>query len=84
LVEVLRGKYWTTKLLLLDALIFAAFNPVVFRKILELFGATQLPEAYALYFWLVIGVVFVAAVVAAWRARPKEKTRRDLAERSAI
>ncbi len=84
LVEVLRGKNWTTKLLLLDALLFAAFNPIVFRKILELFGVTQLPEAYPLYFWLVIGVVFVAAVVAAWRARPKEKTRRDLAERSAI
>ncbi|MGH9852361.1 MAG: ATP-binding protein, partial [Blastocatellia bacterium] len=84
LIEVLRGKNWTTKLLLLDALLFAAFNPVVFREILELFGATQLPEAYPLYFWLVIGAVFLVAVVAAWRARPKEKTRRDLAERSAI
>jgi hypothetical protein len=84
IVEVLRGKNWTTKLLLLDALFFAAFNPLSFPTVLKLFTSAPLPGAYPRYFWLVIGAVFVAAVAAAWRARPKEKPRRDLAERSAI
>lgn len=83
-VGVLSGRNWTTKFLLLDVLLFAVFNPVFFPKILELFGVSKLPQHYTRYFWLAIGAVFVAAVVAAWRARPREKTRRDLAERSAI
>src|SRR5262249_43911343 len=84
LVEVLRGRNWTTKLLLLDAILFAAFNPVSLRTMLELFGISQLPQRYPDYFWLVVGAVFFAAVVSAWRTRPKEKTRPDFAERSAI
>ncbi len=84
IVEVLRSKNRTTKLLLLDVLLFTAFNPVFFPKILELFGIKQLPNHYTLYFWLVIGAVFVAAVVAAWRARPKDKPLRDLSESRAI
>lgn len=83
-IEVLRGKNRTTKLLLLDALLFAVFNPVFFPKILELVGIKQLPNHYTLYFWLIIGAVFVAAVVAAWRARPKGKPFRDLRESRAI
>jgi hypothetical protein len=59
-------------------LLFPVFNPVFFPKILQLFDVTQLPDRYALYFWLVIGAVFLAAVVAAWRARPKEKWTQSL------
>lgn len=83
IVGVLRGKNRVAKLLLLDALLFMAFNPVVFRKILELFGAPY-PGSYPRYFWLVIGAIFVAAVVAAWRAWPKGKLFRDPGERSTI
>jgi tetratricopeptide (TPR) repeat protein len=81
---VLRSKNWTTKLLLLDVLLFTAFNPLSFPTVLKLFTSAPLPTTYPRYFWLVIGAVFVAAVIAAWRVRPREKTRRDLAERSAI
>ncbi len=84
LIGVLSGKNWTTKLLLLDVLLFAVFNPVFFPKILELFTDATLPKQYKLYFWLVICAVFVAAVVAAWRARPKGKPFRDPGERSTI
>ncbi|MGH9847680.1 MAG: ATP-binding protein, partial [Blastocatellia bacterium] len=84
IVEVLRSKNRTTKLLLLDVLLFMAFNPFSFPKILEMFGIKQLPNHYTLYFWLVIGAVFAAAVVAAWRARPKEKPLRDFSESRAI
>ncbi len=83
-VEVLRGKGWTKKLLLLDVLLFTVFNSVFFTKILKLFGVNDLPQRYTLYFWLVIGTVFVAALVTAWRERPKEKIGRDPGERSAI
>jgi len=82
-VKVLRGKKLTTKLLLLDVALFTVFNPVVFGKILEAFD-TKPPQHYAFYFSLVIGAVFVAAAIAAWRTQPKDKPRRDLAERSAI
>jgi hypothetical protein len=84
IVEVLRSKNSATKLLLLDVLLFTAFNPLSFPTLLKLFTNTPLPATYPRYFWLVIGAVFVAAIVAAWRVRPREKTRRDLAERSAI
>ncbi|MGE0884601.1 MAG: hypothetical protein AB7P14_13725 [Blastocatellales bacterium] len=84
LIGVLSGKNWTTKLLLLDVLLFAVFNPVFFPKILELFTDATLPRQYKLYFWLVISAVFAAAVIAAWRARPKGKPFRDPGERSTI
>src|SRR5438552_2416189 len=79
IVEVLHSKNWTTKLLLLDVLLFTAFNPLSFPTVLKLFTSASLPITYPRYFWLLISAVFVAAVIAAWRVRPREKTRRDLA-----
>lgn len=83
-IEVLRGKNWTKKLLLLDVLLAAIFNSVSFISVLKVFGINNLPQRYMLYFWLLIGAIFVAALVAAWRERPKEKIGRDPGESSAI
>ncbi len=84
LVNVLKGKNWTVKLLLLDVLLFAVFNPVSFSKILQLFGLKDLPAHYPLYFWLVICGIFVAALSVAWRSQLKDKLGRDLGARSAV
>ena len=86
LVEVLRGKNWVKKLLLLDTLIFIIFNPVVFSKILDYFVMNKpLPENYTLYFWLVIGLIFLVALTVAIRTRPgKPPSVFDPAERSTI
>lgn len=71
LVDVLRGKSWVRKLLLLDIVILAAFNPVSFPRVLTFFTVRPLPEQYPLFFWLIVGFVFVTAVVAAVRTPPK-------------
>jgi tetratricopeptide (TPR) repeat protein len=84
IVEVLRGNNWTRKLLLLDVLIFLIFNPISFKRILELFSIINLPNRYGLCFWILVGAVFGAAVIASWRVLPREKHRLDLAERTAI
>ncbi len=67
LADVLRGKNWVKKLLLIDVLLFAIFNPLFFPSILELFTKEQPPPQYPLVFWLVIGLVFVAALIVALR-----------------
>jgi len=52
LAEVLRSKNWVTKLLLLDVIIFAVFNPLFFSNILKLFiDEPKLPGHYKLFFW---------------------------------
>jgi tetratricopeptide (TPR) repeat protein len=83
-VQVLRSKNWTKKLLLIDVVLFLIFNPVSFARIVELFGFKAVPTEYPRYFWLAIGGIFVAAAIIAWLTRPKERTRYDLAARSAI
>ncbi|HEX9972177.1 MAG TPA: AAA family ATPase, partial [bacterium] len=87
LAEVLRGKNWVTKLLLLDVIVFALFNPLFLPTILKLFiTEPKLPGKYVLIFWLAIGIIFIIALIVAIRTRPhKAKAPTiDLSIRSAI
>lgn len=85
LVEVLRGKNWVKKLLLIDVIILVVFNPLFFPKILGFITAKPLPPNYKVYFWLVVGLIFVAAVVVALCTKPKPPPRAyALDRRSAI
>jgi hypothetical protein len=71
LAEVLRGKNWVTKLLLLDVIIFAVFNPLFFPTILKLFiDKPELPGNYKLFFWFIIGIIFIIALIIALRSKP--------------
>jgi hypothetical protein len=78
LAEVLRGKNWVTKLLLLDVLLLLFFSPPVLSKILGLLPkdllriAPELPRWYLPAFWLMTGLVFVAALVVAYRTVPRK------------
>ncbi|MDZ7313833.1 MAG: SUMF1/EgtB/PvdO family nonheme iron enzyme [candidate division KSB1 bacterium] len=85
--RVLREKHWVTRLLLVDVLLFAVFNPIFFTKILQLFTTkAKLPEQYPLFFWLVITGVFIVALIAALRTRPTKTavSLSDSTKRSAI
>jgi len=85
LAEIWHGKNWVKKLLLLDAIIFVVFNPASFPFILEFFTSTPLPENYKSYFWPVVGLIFLAALIVAIRNKPKKSPAIfDPAERSAI
>jgi hypothetical protein len=78
LAEVLRGKNWVTKLLLLDVLLILCVNPFSFSKILGFLSsdllpiAPELPPWYPLVFWLTSGLVFMAALVVAYRTVPRK------------
>lgn len=62
-----------TKLLLLDVIIFAIFNPLFLPDILKLFIAEpKLPNKYVLIFWLVIGIIFIIALIIAIGSIPKK------------
>ncbi len=87
LAEVLRGKNWVTKLLLLDVIIFAIFNPLFLPTILKLFiSEPKLPGKYVFIFWLVIGIIFIIALIIAIRTKPKktEAPAIELGKRSPI
>jgi hypothetical protein len=87
LAEVLRGKNWVTKLLLLDVIVFAVFNPLFFPTILKLFiYEPELPDHYRLFFWFVIGIIFIIALIIAIRTKPQKAKEPaiDLSIRSAI
>ena len=78
LAEVLRGKNWVTKLLLLDVVLVLFFSPPFLSRILGLLPKALLPTApklsewYTPVFWLVTGLVFVAALVVAYRTVPRK------------
>lgn len=87
LAEVLRSKKWVTILLLLDVGLAAVFNPAAFSEISKLLAPElKLPTWYTPAFWLVISLVFIAAVIVAIRAptRKAEAPVAHFAERSAI
>ena len=70
LVVILRGTNWVKKLLLLDVVLFVIFNPISFPGILKSITQQQLPNHYRLFFWLAIGLVFIAAVIVALHTPP--------------
>jgi tetratricopeptide (TPR) repeat protein len=78
LAEVLRGKNWVTKLLLLDVLLVLFFSPAVLSRILGLLPKDlrpippELPGSYWTAFCLITGLVFVAALVVAYRTVPRK------------
>ncbi|MCI0693811.1 hypothetical protein L0337_17615 [candidate division KSB1 bacterium] len=85
LAEIWHGKNWVKKLLLIDALIFVVFNPASFPFILKFFTTATLPENYPLYFWPVVGLIFLAALIVAIRIKSKKAPAVfDPGERSAI
>jgi hypothetical protein len=60
-------------LLLLDVVLFFFLNPAVLPVLLEfLSNEPKLPEWYSLGFWLVIGLIFVAAFIVAYRTVPRK------------
>ena len=81
--EIWHGKNWVRRLLLLDILLFLAFNPY-FKTVLRFIPESWLPRRYELYFWLVIGAVFLLALVIGIRARAAKRQSRIFAERSTI
>ena len=87
LAGVLRGKNWVTKILLLDVFLFLVFNPLFLPKIVEpVLGTVPLPPWYPRIFWPVIGLIFMGAVIVAWRTGPRRAARApiDLTERRAL
>ena len=73
LAEVLRGKNWVTKLLLLDVVLLAFLNPASPLTLLKFFLAEpELPGWYRWVFWLVIGLIFLAALIVAYRTLPRK------------
>jgi tetratricopeptide (TPR) repeat protein len=70
LAQLLRGKNHVKKLLLIDVLIFMLFNPI-YPDLLRLVTGKTI-EWYPFVFWSVIGLIFIAAVVVAVRAKRHE------------
>src|SRR5689334_12059708 len=72
LVEVLRGKSWVKKLLLVDALLLIVFNPLYFPSLLQRIAGINTPGWYGWLIWPAIGLVFIAAVISAYRIKQRE------------
>ena len=66
--EIWHGKNWVRRLLLLDVLLFIAFNPY-FPSVLKLIPDSFIPNRYGLYFWAVVGLFFVIALIIGIRAK---------------
>jgi type VI protein secretion system component VasK len=65
LAEVIRGKNWVKKLVLLDVVLLAA------RYVLKWITTQDLPPLqYDKVFWLTVGLIFVAALIVAILTRP--------------
>jgi hypothetical protein len=86
IVANIRRGSWIKRLLLLDALLFFAFNPGVANQWLKLlFNLAALPDFYPRYFWLAVGLLFgTALVVAAFTPIQSPLDSADAAERKAI
>lgn len=84
LSEVLAGKNPVKKLLLLDAVLFVFCNPLFFPGFVERVTGKAI-KGYAWIFWTTVGMVFVAAVIAAIRVkRTQTKSTSGPNEHSAI
>jgi|GEM_PF-4396356 len=85
LAEVLRGKNWVTKLLLLDVILLIVFKllPIILKPFITV---PELFEKYGYIFWLVIGIIFFIALIVAIRKMPRkaEALSIDLDKRSPI
>jgi YD repeat-containing protein len=89
LAEVLQGRDWLTKLVLIDVVIFLFFNPDVYPLIPTLYQSLRgrpLPTLYPLGFWTIFGSIAIAAFVVALRTKRGEShvPGPDPAARSAI
>jgi hypothetical protein len=89
LTEVLRGRDWLTKLVLVDVVIFLFLNPYVSPIVptyYHSFLGRPLPTFYPLGFWTVFGSIAIAAFVVALRTKRAESRvpGPDPAARSAI
>lgn len=72
LADVLRGRNPVKKLLLVDALLFAIFNPFSFSAIYKSIAGKEPPIWYGWLFWITVGLIFIAAVIFAYRVKQRE------------
>src|SRR5882724_5765183 len=77
------SKNWVRKLVLVDVLLFIAFNPS-FPTVLRILPGSFIPLHYELYFWAVIGLFFVIALVIGIRAKSAQSALPELDKRSPI
>ena len=89
LAEVLRGRDWLTRLVLVDVVIFLFFNPDVSPIMPTLYQSLRgqpLPTVYPLGFWALFGSIVIAAFVVALRTKRAENggPGLDTTPRSAI
>src|SRR5882724_4217110 len=81
--EIWHSKNWVRKLVLVDVLLFIAFNPS-FPTVLRILPGSFIPLHYELYFWAVIGLFFVIALVIGIRAKSAQSALPELDKRSPI
>jgi tetratricopeptide (TPR) repeat protein len=86
IAQLIQSRNWFTILLLLDVVLLFVANPNVADKLLTTFFPQQtLPEQYPVFFWLMLGLVFVTAIAVAVRTMPKPAAdATDFTERKAI
>jgi hypothetical protein len=83
--EVLHGRNWVKKLLLLDAILFLVFNSLGLPKLLEPYITQPLPGWYTWAWGVVIVCVFGVALIIAYRTKPRPQAPGvDFKKRSAI
>src|SRR2546423_882458 len=78
--EVWRGKSWVKKLLFFDIVLFLAFTPTYATKVLHVFSLQPLPRWYPIAFWLVVSLVFLAAIIVAIHERSQKPEQRGRPE----
>ena len=83
LVDVLRGKNPVKKLLLVDVLFFAAFNPY-FPALFKRIANRNPPVWYEWLFWSLFILVFIAAVITALRVKKEQEIEGKWDDRGAI
>ena len=78
--EIIRQKNWRSLLVLIDVVLFLAFNPFEwpFPNLLSLFPQLRQFGWYAPVFWSLIGVIFIIAVIVAARAKRKTAEHAEL------
>ena len=86
-IETLKGKNWVRKLILFDVVLIAFFNPAIFPSVVAFFKIYEkpLPQLYSSLFWLLVSLIFIAAVIVAFRMKlVKVVVGYDPSEHSAI
>lgn len=86
IAELIQKRNWFTLLLLIDVAWFFFANPGVAGQIYQTFTGSELPEQYSGFFWLVLGLFFIAAlgVAVATMPRPLQLDVSEGAARKAI